>query len=85
MNKMWGAVGLGWGDAVEEGYIRVEGLGGGKQAVCKGGGNLDKNQNRATKAQFWQTKCGRCSIQIGRVWMERGTLGLRGWEVVSEW
>jgi hypothetical protein len=43
-NKMWGAVDSDWGDAVEEGYIRVEELGGRKQAAREGGGSWAENR-----------------------------------------
>ena len=73
-----------WGDEFEEGYIKVEGLGGGERAVYKGGGNMAKNQNRAAGARFQLMKHGGCSIHVGGAWAERGTLGLRGSEVGNE-
>ena len=83
-NETPGVADSDWGDGVVEGYIEVEGLGGGEQVVRNGGGTLAKNQNRAAGAWFRLTKHRGCSIRIGGVWMGRGTLGLRSWEVGNE-
>jgi hypothetical protein len=66
---------------VEEGYTRVEGLGGGEQAMCEGRGAWLLAKNRAAGGQFWLTKCRGCSILIGWLWIARCTLCLWGGDV----
>jgi hypothetical protein len=39
-DKTQGVLDLDWGNVTGEGYTGVEGLGGGEQAVCKGGVDL---------------------------------------------
>ena len=41
-NKTWGVFNLNWWSTVEEGYIGVGRLGGGKQVTCKSGRNQAK-------------------------------------------
>ena len=69
---------------IEEGYIGVEGLGGGERAAREGGGYLVKIQNRAAGARFWLTKHRGHSVLIGWMWIARGTPRLRGWNVGNE-
>jgi hypothetical protein len=56
VNETWVVLNSDLGDIVEEGYIKVERLGGGKQAVHKGAGAGPKPKNGATGA--WVMKCG---------------------------
>jgi hypothetical protein len=41
-----------WRDVVEEGYTRVEGLGGGERVMCEGRGAWPKAKNRAAEGRF---------------------------------